>query len=81
MKTEKEPAKTTAKGREFQRSITREKKGKCTRVKSNRWFEESEWMTTSDRFSTEREVKRWIQAGMAMQVALDSTEIDMSTAT
>ena len=39
-------------------------------------------MTTSDRFSTRREVKRWIQAGMVMQDAvLNSAEIDMSTAT
>ena len=38
-------------------------------------------MTTSDRFSTKREVKRWIQAGMVMQDAVDSAEIDMSTAT
>ena len=29
-------------------------------------------MTTSDRFSTERKVKRWIQAGMVMQDAVDS---------
>ena len=38
-------------------------------------------MTTSDRFSTKIEVKRWIQAGMGMQDAVDSAEIDMSTAT
>ena len=38
-------------------------------------------MTMSDRFSTRREVKRWIQAGMVMQDAIDSAEIDMSTAT
>ena len=38
-------------------------------------------MTKSDRFSTKREVKRWIQAGMVMQDVVDSAEIDMSTTT
>ena len=38
-------------------------------------------MTMGDRFSTKREVKRRIEAGMVMQDAVDSAEIDMGTAT
>ena len=81
MKAEKDPAETTAKGREFQRSIIREKKEKFTKVKSDKWFEESEWVAASDRCRTKSEVKRWIQVSMVMQDTVDSALIDKSTAT
>ena len=38
-------------------------------------------MATSDRCRTKSEVRWWIQVGMVMQDAVDSAEIDMSTAT
>ena len=38
-------------------------------------------MATSDRCRTMSEVRWWIQVGMVMQDAVDSAEIDMSTAT
>ena len=80
MKAEKDPAETTAKGREFQRSIF-EKERKFARVKSDKWFEESEWVAASDRCRTKSEVKRWIQVSMVMQDAVDGALIGKSTAT
>ena len=38
-------------------------------------------MATSDRCRTKSEVRWWIHVGMVMQDAVDSAEIDMSTAT
>ena len=38
-------------------------------------------MATSDRCRTKSEVRWWIQVVMVMQDAVDSAEIDMSTAT